>query len=279
MGSHDMKGRIYINEGGINAQLSILATQAPIFFDWYLRDRRFEKTRIQKTSCLEHVFPRKTVKYRKELVTLGRKVNLSKRGIDVGASQWRQMLDERDKNTLILDVRNHYEWEVGHFEGAERPPCKTFSTFPRVIDQLKSRRDLENTRVLMYCTGGIRCEFYSCLIKSEGCKQVYQLRGGVIGYGREVGNTHWKGSLFVFDDRLVVPISEQPYEIIGQCFRCNRKTDCYYNCANVGCNALFLACAMCYRALLGCCCLTCVHAPNRRQITDYTKARPFRKHS
>ncbi len=277
MDRHDMKGRIYVNETGINAQLSILKTQACAFLDWYLSDVRFENTKIQKTACFEHAFPKKTVKYRKELVALGKKVDLSKRGRYLSAVQWQQMLSERDKNRVILDVRNHYEWEVGHFAGAEKPLCKTFSSFPHLVGQIKGKQDPKKTSVLMYCTGGIRCEFYSCLIKEQGYEKVYQLKGGVIGYGQEVGNAHWKGSLFVFDDRLVVPIAKQENEVISQCFRCKQKTNRYYNCANMQCNALILACAPCYQELLGCCSSACAHSPMRREVADYTKARPFRK--
>ena len=118
------------------------------------------------------------------------------------------MLEKKDENTLLLDVRNDYESAIGHFEGAERPPIKTFREFPDYAEALAKQKNPQKTKVMMYCTGGIRCEVYSALLKEKGFEEVYQLHGGVINYGHKMGNKHWKGKLFVFDDRLSVPISE-----------------------------------------------------------------------
>jgi len=276
--SHDVMGRIYINEEGINAQLSIAEAEAPAFFDWYFEDERFKDTDIKVHRYHEHVFPKKTVKYREQLVALDQKVDYSKGGKHASAQEWKQMLDESDENTLVLDVRNDYEWEVGHFEGAEKPDFKTFREFPDSVKQLKEKYDPQKTRVLMYCTGGIRCELYSCLMKDEGFDEVYQLDGGVIKYGQELGNEHWKGNLFVFDDRLVVPISEdEENETIGKCSHCGVKTDACYNCANMDCNALFLCCIECCKKYLGCCSSDCTKAPRCRDTTPQERPKPFRK--
>ena len=274
---HDVMGRIYINEEGINAQMSISEADAPTFMDWYLGDERFNGTDIKVHRHHEHVFPKKTVKYREQLVALDMKVDYSKRGQHASAEQWKQMLDERDENMLVLDVRNDYEWEVGHFEGAENPRFKTFREFQGSVKKLKEQHEPQKTRVLMYCTGGIRCELYSCLMKDEGYEEVYQLDGGVIKYGQEMGNDHWKGNLFVFDDRLVVPISEEQNETIGECRHCNEKTDSCYNCANMDCNELFLCCTKCCKEFLGCCSSPCVEAPRRRESEPQDRPKPYRK--
>ena len=131
---------------------------------------------------------------------------------------------------------------------------------------------------MMYCTGGIRCESYSALLKKEGFEQVYQLDGGVINYGLEEGNKHWKGRLFVFDDRLSVPISEEGQEtLISHCHQCDTPTDVYYNCANMDCNALFLSCPTCAEKLAGCCSAECVEAPRVRPFEKKERPKPFRK--
>ena len=111
--------------------------------------------------------------------------------------------------TLILDVRNDYEWKIGRFEGSELPPLETFREFPAYAKKLKEERDPKTTSVMMYCTGGIRCEFFSALMKKEGFEKVVQLDGGVIHYGLKEGSDHWEGKLFVFDDRLAVPMGEK----------------------------------------------------------------------
>lgn len=274
---HDIMGRIYINEEGINAQMSVSEKDAPAFFDWYLSDKRFRETDIKVHRHNEHAFPKKTVKYREQIVALDRKVDYSKGGAHASAAEWKKMLDERDENTLVLDVRNDYEWEVGHFEGTEKPNFKTFREFPDSVKELKEKYDPEKTRVLMYCTGGIRCELYSCLMKDEGFDEVYQLDGGVIKYGQEVGNDHWKGNLFVFDDRLVVPISDEENETIGECRHCKKKTNACYNCANMDCNELFLCCIECCKKFFGCCSCTCTEAPRRREFEPREHPKPYSK--
>ena len=274
----DATGRLYINEEGINAQMSISKKDAPLFYDWFLSDERFAETVIKTHSHHEQAFPKMTVKYRKQLVALDEQVDLSRGGKHLSAEKWKEMLDEESENTLLLDVRNDYEWDVGHFEGAEKPEFQTFREFPDSVKKLKDKHDPKKTRVMMYCTGGIRCELYSCLLKDEGFDEVYQLDGGVIQYGLEVGSKHWKGKLFVFDDRLVVPISEhEPAETISICSHCGTKTDVYYNCANMDCNALFLSCLDCSKEFKGCCCESCLEAPRQRESIPSLRPKPFRK--
>src|SRR3989344_1499919 len=207
--TRDLKSRLYLSEQGINGQMSGLAAQAQEYMDWLRSDPRFSTVSFKIHLHPEHAFPKATIKYRKQLVAIDCEVDLSLRGESVRSDQWKKMLEARDEDTLVLDVRNDYEWKVGHFEGAELPALETFREFPQYAKQLKESRDPKKTKVLMYCTGGIRCEFYSAVMKREGFEQVYQLDGGVIQYGLDEGQTHWKGKLFVFDDRLVVPISEE----------------------------------------------------------------------
>ena len=277
--NHDARGRIYINEEGVNAQMSLIKDEAPFFFEWYFQNKVFRKSEIKIHFYHEHVFPKQTIKYRKHLVVLGRTIDYSKRGAYLSPTEWKARLDKKDDKLLILDVRNDYEWDVGHFEGALRPECKTFKEFPVFLEKLKKKAPpKENFPILMSCTGGIRCEFYSCLLKEAGYQEVYQLRGGVIQYGIEVGSDHWLGELFVFDDRLVVPIAENCQSIpIGKCHHCNNKTSTFYNCANMDCNELFLCCLDCTKKYLGCCSSFCLQAPRRREITFEKKPKPYRK--
>lgn len=130
----------------------------------------------------------------------------------------------------------------------------------------------------MYCTGGIRCELYSAILKEKGFENVYQLNGGVIGYGLEQGNKHWLGKLFVFDDRLAVPISQEGESpVIGKCHHCGKDNENYYNCANMDCNHLFLCCPECLKEFTGCCCSQCQQATRVRPYHEQNAHKPFRR--
>lgn len=271
----DFKGRIYISPQGINGQASGSAESAEEYMEWMRSDPRFQKIDFKIHKAERHAFPKMTVKVRKQLVALDREVDFSKIGEHVSPEQWKKMLEEKNKDTLLLDVRNDYEWEVGHFDGAELPKLETFREFSAYAKELKEKHDPKKTSVMMYCTGGIRCEFYSAVLKEEGFEKVYQLDGGVIGYGLEEGSDHWKGKLFVFDDRLVVPISEDAAEPIAKCSLCHTSCDVYYNCANMDCNKLFVCCLSCLKTHQGCCCKECLETGRVRPYKE--DAIPFRK--
>ncbi len=131
---------------------------------------------------------------------------------------------------------------------------------------------------MMYCTGGIRCELFSALLKKQGFENVYQLDGGIINYGLTEGAEHWQGKLFVFDDRMAVPISEeQECEVISRCHHCQALSDIYYNCSNMDCNALFLCCSECAERYAGCCCGACQTAPRLRAYEKGERPKPFRR--
>jgi UPF0176 protein len=274
----DITCRVYISEQGINGQMSASPAVSEEYQKWLKGDPRFENVHFKIHTFPEHVFPRATIKYRKQLVALDAEVDLSQTGERLSPEQWSKMLDERDANTLLLDVRNDYEWEIGHFEGSELPALDTFREFPRYAQSLKEKRNPKETKVMMCCTGGIRCELFSALLKKEGFDQVYQLDGGIINYGLKEGTRHWRGKLFVFDDRLAVPINaEKEGEVISTCRHCENPSDVYYNCSNMDCNALFLCCPQCAERFAGCCCAACVDAPRLRPYEKADRPKPFRR--
>lgn len=278
LSSKDAKGRIYLSHEGINAQMSIARKDAPDFFDWLFSDERFKNIEIKVHEDKEHAFSKLKIKFRKQLVALDQIADSAKGGMHVSPEKWKEMLENRGKDTLILDVRNDYEWQVGHFEGAEKPALKTFREFPQYAEKLKKEHDPEKTQVMMYCTGGIRCELYSSVLKEKGFKNVVQLEGGVINYGLKVGARHWLGDLFVFDDRLVVPIDpKEKRKPIARCFDCQEKTDLYVNCANMDCNQLFLCCKSCLEKWKGCCSPSCIEAPRVRAFAREGRPRPFKR--
>ncbi|NGX39893.1 MAG: hypothetical protein KR126chlam1_01230 [Chlamydiae bacterium] len=273
----DVRCRIYIASDGINAQMSFRGEDAELYMDWLKGDERFANVFFKVDPYDEHVLPKVTVKVRKQLAALDQSVNVTEGAEHISPQRWREMLEERDDNTILIDARNDYESVIGHFEGAELPPLKTFREFLPFVKELSERVDPKKAKVMMYCTGGIRCELYTPLLKEMGFEHVYQLDGGIINYGYKEGNQHWKGKLFVFDDRLSAPISDDEHELISHCHLCDTECDLYYNCANMDCNALFLSCGSCSEKLQGCCSEECIKAPRRRPFEKSERPKPFRK--
>ncbi|MCH9631350.1 MAG: hypothetical protein S4CHLAM37_13730 [Chlamydiia bacterium] len=273
----DAKGRIYINEEGVNGQMSIHEDQAEDYIKWLNAFEPLKDMDVKVHLFESHAFAKLTIKYREQLAALDSSVDMAQTGEHVAPNAWKQMLEAKDENTILVDVRNQYEWEVGHFDGALLPKLKTFRDFKEYVDELKKTYDTKKTKVMMYCTGGIRCEMYSCLMKDKGFDSVFQLDGGVIKYGLEEGSKHWKGKLFVFDDRMAVPISEETTEVIAHCHDCGCPCEVYYNCANMDCNKLFISCEDCAKKLMGCCSAKCTHEPRVRTFTPSKHPKPFRK--
>jgi len=274
----DVKCRIYISHEGVNAQMSALKEHANEYMEWMRLDERFKDIDFKIHLHHEQVFPRTTVKLKKQLVALDHNANPHKGGAHLSPSEWRQMLEKENEDVLLLDVRNDYEWKIGHFEGAVKPELDIFRKFPEYAKELKKTHDPKKTKVMMYCTGGIRCELYSALMKEEGFDTVYQLNGGVIKYGQEEGENKWLGKLFVFDDRMAVPISEEnKAPVIGTCYHCGVKCDVHHNCANLKCNELFISCPDCAEKLSGCCSTDCQSTGKLRVYGKEERPKPFRR--
>lgn len=274
----EAKGRIYFSSEGINAQLALHNKHLDEYCSFLSKDPRFDNVDLKFHSYDEPPFAKLTVKSRKQLVALDQKVDLTQRAPHISPKEWCNMMEEKDKNTIVIDVRNNYESEIGHFEGAFCPNLKNFRDFKALADELKEKYDPDTTRILTYCTGGIRCEFFSPLLKEKGFKKIYQLDGGVIKYGEQLGSKHWKGKLFVFDDRLAVPLDEQKKkESISHCKFCSKEVDQYLNCAHMDCNKLFIACIDCAAVHRGCCSTSCSDKNRVRSFNPKERIKPFRK--
>lgn len=180
--------------------------------------------------------------------------NMHQKGKYVDAVQMNEMLDKGD--TIVIDMRNHYEYEVGHFENAIEIPSDTFrEQLPMAVDMMKGNED---KNIIMYCTGGIRCEKASAFMLHKGFKNVFHLEGGIINYAQQAKENNlpskFIGKNFVFDNRLGERITN---DIIAYCHQCGTPADTHTNCANSGCHLLFIQCQNCAVKYKGCCSQNC----------------------
>ena len=251
-------GRIYVSQEGVNAQISIPANHKELF------RAEMDKINFLKGVRLNYAiqddgksFFKLTIKVRSQIVADGLandSFDVTDKGVHVSAEQFNELADNPD--TVILDMRNHYESEVGHFQNAVTPDVETFRASLPFIEEMLSKQKDKN--LLMYCTGGIRCEKASAYYKSKGFGNVYQLDGGIIEYAREVKNKNLEnkfiGKNFVFDERMGERISE---EIISKCHQCGKECDTHVNCDNAACHILFLQCNECAAEFENCCSVKC----------------------
>jgi UPF0176 protein len=257
--SLEVLGRIYLAHEGINAQLSVPAKNFSLL-----------KTQIDSVTFLENIrlniaveqdnksFLKLTIKVRDKIVADGledKNFDVTKKGKHVNALEFNSLLE--DENTICLDMRNHYESEIGHFQKAVTPDVDTFKESLPIIEKDLSQYK-ENKNLLMYCTGGIRCEKASAYFKHMGFRNVYQLEGGIIEYTRQVKKlgieNKFRGKNFVFDERRGERISK---DIISKCHQCGAPCDTHVNCINEACHLLFIQCESCKEKMDQCCSSAC----------------------
>ncbi|MCX8525237.1 rhodanese-related sulfurtransferase [Chryseobacterium formosus] len=267
----DTLGRIYVAKEGINAQMSIPAENFEAFRET-LEVYDFMKG-IRLNVAVEqdnHSFLKLTIKVRNKIVADGlndETFDVTNKGVHLKAQEFNNMLE--DPNTIVVDFRNHYESEVGHFEGAITPDVENFrESLPIINEQLQDFKEDKN--LLMYCTGGIRCEKASAYFKHQGFKNVFQLEGGIIEYTRQIKEENIEskfiGKNFVFDHRLGERITD---DIISKCHQCGKPCDNHTNCANDACHLLFIQCDDCKVAMENTCsteCLDITHLPVEEQL-------------
>ena len=268
-----VKGRIYVSDEGINGTLGGTPEQVQQYKDHLTLIEGFNGIDF-KTDTSDYVpFAKLICKTRDEIVALHTEANPEKGGKYLEPQEWKQLM-ESDKEYVMIDVRNDYESKIGHFKGAITPDVENFYQFPEWLDNLEVDKD---KKVLMYCTGGIRCEKFSVLMKERGWDDVNQLHGGILRYGKEEGGEHFKGKCFVFDDRLVVPVNEDDMEPIARCEITGKPADTYINCANMQCNRLFVCSEEGARMMEGCCSEECRQSEYKRPFDPENAFRPFRK--
>ncbi|MBR9918271.1 rhodanese-related sulfurtransferase [bacterium] len=268
-----IKGRIYISSEGINGT----AAGTPEQMAQYKADLRaipgFENTEF-KTDESDYIpFSKLICKTREEIVSLHVDgVDPKDGGNHLSPAEWRRVMEEEDH--VMIDVRNNYESKIGHFKGALKPDVENFFDFPQWLEEAEIPKD---KKVLMYCTGGIRCEKFSVLMKEQGWDDVNQLHGGILRYAKEEEGKHFQGKCFVFDDRLVVPVNPKDLAPIAKCEITGKPADTYVNCANMECNKLFVCSEEGAHIMEGCCSEECKQSEYRRPFDPENAFKPFRK--
>ncbi|MDA9087082.1 rhodanese-related sulfurtransferase [Polaribacter sp.] len=255
----DVLGRIYVSFEGINAQLSVAsenfyALKAQLDTIIFLKD-------IRLNVAVEHnnkSFLKLKVKVRNKIVADGlvdETFDVTNKGVHLNADEFNKMLANPD--TICVDMRNHYESEIGYFEGAITPDVDTFRDSLDIIEEdLKDNKEDKN--LLMYCTGGIRCEKASAYYKHKGFKNVFQLEGGIIEYTRQVKSegieNKFIGKNFVFDHRRAEKITD---DVVSNCHQCGEACNEHTNCANEACHLLFIQCDACSEKMENTCSTNC----------------------
>lgn len=254
-----VKGRILIASEGINGTLSGTVSQT----ERYMADLRSNPLFADVVFKIErsdgHAFKKLFVRHKAELVTLryDRKLDPATEGGErLNPQQFHDYMQRED--VVVLDGRSGYEYDLGHFRNAIRPEVDAFREFPEWIRE--NMGNYKDKKILTYCTGGIRCEMLTAVLKEEGFRDVYQLDGGIVTYGQDpvVQGRGFDGNCYVFDERISVRVNQtDEHIVVGECYHCGGKTDRYINCADDSCHRQHLCCDDCLETMHGYCSAEC----------------------
>ncbi|MBS4215537.1 MULTISPECIES: oxygen-dependent tRNA uridine(34) hydroxylase TrhO [Neobacillus] len=232
-----LKGRILVAAEGINGTVSGTVEQTEKYMEIMHQDERFADMVFKIDEEDEHAFKKMHVRHRPELVTLRLEDDINPNettGKHLSPKEFYEAM--QDPETVVIDARNDYEFELGHFRGAVRPDITAFRELPDWIRE--NKQQFEGKKILTYCTGGIRCEKFSGWLVKEGFQDVGQLHGGIVTYGKdpEVQGQLWDGQCYVFDGRISVPVNRVEHVIVGKDYFTGEPCERYVNCANPECN-------------------------------------------
>jgi len=258
-------GKVLVGKEGVNGSVAGTKEHMQAYKEFFHSIEGFDDLWFKEELGNEAPFNKMIVREKKEIVSLQKDVDMSRKGNYVTPTQFLKGVEDED--VIVLDARNDYEYEVGKFKGAVNPDIKTFREFPEFVEKFKENKD---KKIFMYCTGGIRCEKASLYMEDQGFTDVHQLHGGIINFRQEIPEEGWEGKCFVFDKRLVTRKSEE--EIIGRCVSCKGTSDLQRNCKNVACDDLVVQCAKCQEKLHGCCRTECMH-----EFLEYSRERAEKK--
>jgi UPF0176 protein len=265
-----LKGRIIVAREGINGTCSGTYEQTQKYIDELHNKSRFKDMEFKADYTQSHVFKKMHVRVKNELVTFRLDKDIDPSiisGKHLNAKEWHKMIQQDD--VIILDGRTEYEYDLGHFKNAIRPPLNSFREFPDWV-----RNDFtvnKDKKILTYCTGGVRCEKLSGFLLEEGFKEVFQLQGGIIKYSKdpEVKGSMFEGKCYVFDERISVPVNcSEDYSPAGRCYHCGKPCERYVNCANIDCHKQHFECTGCEEKFSRSCSEECLMAPRHEILSN-----------
>lgn len=266
-----LTGRIIVGHEGINATVGGSEKNTEIFKKAMEKDARFTGIDFKESEGGEHCFPRMRIVVKNEIVYLGldpKKVTAHNGGKHLTPEETHNLIASKPDDLVILDARNDYEWRVGAFEGAIKPNIENFREFPKYVDDHLD--EFKDKQVLMYCTGGVRCERATTYLKEKGiAKNVYQILGGIHRYAEQYPDGFFRGKNYVFDDRIAVRVNA---DVLSNCDLCQTPCDDYTNCLNAECNAHYIACPPCIQKYGNACSAKCQELLATKQV----KPRPER---
>jgi len=261
-----IKGRILVANNGINGTVGGPKEQTDQYIEHMQKDPRFANTQFKTSLGPAGSFKKIFVRHRAELVTMKYPETLDpnqEAGIYLQPKELKAMYDNND-DFVIIDMRNDYEAEIGRFKNAITLPMQNFKQLPEIVEE--KLMQYKDKKVVTYCTGGIRCETATALLKKKGFADVYQLHGGVHVYGQEFPDDYWEGKLYVFDERVAVPINTpENRKILSSCFHCQIPCDDYVNCINAECNKRIILCPSCKIQWNEACSEECTKNPRRKK--------------
>ncbi len=235
--SLNLLGRIYVTHEGINGTVSGLFADTQAYMKAMSASEIFKGIVFKIDSSDRHVFKKMKIKIKNELVNFSLEDDVNPLELTGEYLEPKEFYERLlDPNTIVIDARNTYEYDLGHFKGAIRPEIETFRELPNWIREHKD--EFKDKRIITYCTGGVRCEKFSGWLKREGFKDVAQLHGGIVTYGQDpvVQGQLWDGLCYVFDERISVPINRVEHVIVGKDYFTGEPCERYINCANPDCN-------------------------------------------
>lgn len=252
-----IKGKILLANEGINGTISGTPEQVEDYENYLNSINCFSDVKFKRTKAQEHPFRKTIVRIRQEVVTSNFNVNIKNTGKHLAPKEVKQILDT-EKGVILLDARNDYESNIGKFKDAITPQIKTFKDFKKILPEIDKYK---NNKIIMYCTGGIRCEKASALLVENGFKDVNQIDGGIINYMQQYPDTYFEGRCFVFDDRLSIESGEKTKDI-SLCELCHVPSGRYINCANTKCDKMFICCEYCDTKMNHTCSKPCIATIN-----------------
>jgi UPF0176 protein len=259
-----LRGRILVAPEGINGTVSGPWAQTEAYKRAMEALPEFQGIHYKEQGADGHTFERLHVRHKPELVTFRAGTPLdpaTEGGAYITPEEMQRLLAQQPEDVVFVDARSLHEYELGHFKGAAPLPIDTFREVP---EHLEALMPLQDKTVITYCTGGIRCEKLTPLLRKAGFRDVRQLQGGILHYAEATGGPDFEGACYVFDKRISVPVNQINPSVVGRCGHCGAATEWFINCANKDCNRHFLICEACAAAYQGCCSTACLAAPRRR---------------